>query len=369
MFTFQRKISNGVYARHLTSQIKVGDVGIGGDAPISVQSMTNTDTRDVTATCQQIKELSDVGCEIVRVAVPDNAAAQCLPEIIRNSPIPVIADVHFQPELAHQALEAGVHCLRINPGTIADQKELAAIAEAAGKKRTPIRIGVNGGSIEKELMEKYGSATPQALTESALNHCAFFEKHNCSDLKVSLKSSTASVTIAACRLFAQQSNHPLHIGVTEAGTIQSGTVKSAVAIGTLLMEGIGDTIRVSLSAHPVQEVLVAQRILEACGLRDAQPELISCPTCGRTEIDLIPMVTEVEKELQRLKSEGLTVHLKKVAVMGCSVNGPGEAKDADLGIAGGQNKGVLFKNGKIVASYPEKELVPALIEEIYKYTT
>ena len=361
-------MGNGLCERKPTSRIKVGTVEIGGNSPISIQSMTNTDTRDVTATCQQIKSLSDVGCEIVRVAVPDSTAAQCLPEIIKSSPIPVIADVHFQPELAHQVLKAGIHCLRINPGTIDNRRELAAIADSAGKKNIPVRIGINGGSIEKDILEKYGSATPQALTESALRHCAFFEEHNCPDLKVSLKSSTASVTIAACRLFAQESSHPLHLGVTEAGTAHSGTVKSAVALGTLLMEGIGDTLRVSLSAHPVEEVLVAQRILEACGLREAQPELISCPTCGRTEIDLIPMVTEVEKELQRLKSRGVTINLKKVAVMGCPVNGPGEAKDADLGIAGGKNKGVLFKNGRIVSSYPEEELVPALIEEIHKYT-
>ncbi|MFW5996375.1 MAG: flavodoxin-dependent (E)-4-hydroxy-3-methylbut-2-enyl-diphosphate synthase, partial [Lentisphaeria bacterium] len=338
------------FDRHRTRQIKVGDVCIGGDAPITIQSMTTTDTRAPDTTLEQIEELAQAGCQLIRVAVPDQTAVEALSRILRDSPLPVIADVHFQSKLALAALEVGVHCLRINPGTINDPRQLRQIARTAGELGTPIRIGVNSGSIENHLLDKYGGPVAGALVESALHHCEFFEANHCSNLKVSLKSSNTPITVAAYRKFAAQSSYPLHLGVTEAGTLASGTVKSAVAIGTLLMEGIGDTFRVSLSAPPIEEIHIGRRILEACGLRQARPEIISCPTCGRTEIDLLAMVKRVESEVEKLKRRGYRINLNKIAVMGCIVNGPGEAREADLGIAGGRGRGVLFRKGQTVAT-------------------
>lgn len=358
---------NGLYARRRTRRIQVGNVPIGSNAPVSIQSMTNTDTRNAEATLGQIEELAKAGCELIRVAVPDRAAVDTLPEILRRSSLPVIADIHFQPQLALAALECGVHCIRINPGTINDHKALRQIARTAAELETPVRIGVNSGSVEKYLTEKHGGPTAEALVESALRHCEFFESNRCSAIKVSLKSSNTSTTAAAYRLFSRQTSYPLHLGVTEAGTMESGTVKSAVAIGTLLMEGIGDTIRVSLSAPPIEEIRTGIRILEACGLRQARPEIISCPTCGRTEIDLLSLVKQVETEIEMLKGRGYRLNLDKVAVMGCTVNGPGEAREADLGIAGGKGRGVLFKKGHTVATIPEEELLETLLKEINKH--
>jgi len=355
--------------KRTTRQIVVGSVAIGGGAEVSIQSMTNTDTRDARSTIEQIRQLADAGCELVRLAVPDQTAAETLPEIINSSSLPVIADVHFKAELAKQAINAGIHCLRINPGTISTRQALADIARLTAERDIPVRIGINAGSIEEDIRTKYGGTPPEALVESALRHCDLFERNDCSQIKVSLKSSSTKVTVAACRSFAYKTDYPIHLGVTEAGTVETGTVKSAVAIGTLLMGGIGDTTRVSLSAPPVQEIIVARRILEACGLREAHPEIISCPTCGRTEIDLLPLVNQVETEIQRLKSRGYHINLRKIAIMGCIVNGPGEAREADIGIAGGRGRGVLFKKGQTVATLPEEQLVTALLKEIHLHIT
>ncbi len=356
--------SSGDTNRRPTRGFKLGHVPIGAGAPISIQSMTNTDTRDVDATLGQIKELASVGCDIVRVAVPDQAAVAALPGILAGSRLPVVADIHFDYRLAIASLQAGVHCLRINPGTIGKPAHLALIAECAVAHGVPLRIGINSGSLEDDLLERHGGPTPEALVESAMRHCTFFEEHGCHNLKVSLKTSRVTTTVAACRMFAAQTDYPLHLGVTEAGTFLAGSIKSAVALGTLLLEGIGDTLRVSLTAPPAEEVRIACQILEATGHRQARPEIVSCPTCGRTEIEIFPMAEAVEKEVRRLKAEGYVINLDKIAVMGCIVNGPGEARDADLGIAGGKGKGALFKHGKVIASLPEKELLEALLKEI-----
>jgi (E)-4-hydroxy-3-methylbut-2-enyl-diphosphate synthase len=355
---------SGLIQRRQTRAIQVGAVQIGGGAPVSIQSMTNTDTRDPVATLAQINDLAAIGCEIIRVAVPDAVAAAALPEIIAGSPIPVIADIHFDHQLALAAMDAGIHCIRINPGTIGKRAHLEAIAGRAAKAGIPLRVGVNSGSLENELLDKYGGPTPEAMVESAMRHCEFFEGLGCAQLKVSLKTSNVTSTVAAYRLFAGATDYPLHVGVTEAGTVSSGTIKSAVAIGALLLEGIGDTIRVSLTAPPRDEIPVARKILEAAGLRAARPEIISCPTCGRTEIDLVPLVEAVEDEIERLKVAGKQIDLDRVAVMGCVVNGPGEARHADIGIAGGRHNGVLFRQGKVVRKLNEDELLPALLAEI-----
>jgi (E)-4-hydroxy-3-methylbut-2-enyl-diphosphate synthase len=296
--------------------------------------------------------------------VPDAEAAAALPQIIVGSPIPVIADIHFDHNLALTAIDAGIHCIRINPGTIGNRSHLAAIARRAAAAGIPLRVGVNSGSLEREILDKHGGPTPEAMVESALRHCEFFEDLGCSQLKVSLKTSTVTSTVAAYRLFASATDYPLHVGVTEAGTVASGTIKSAVAIGGLLLEGIGDTIRVSLTAPPRDEIPVARKILEAAGLRAARPEIISCPTCGRTEIDLVPLVEAVEDEIERLKVAGKTINLDRIAVMGCVVNGPGEARHADIGIAGGRHNGVFFRDGKVIRKLAEEELLPALLAEI-----
>lgn len=328
--------------RRKTRAIDIGGVGVGGDNPIRVQSMCNTDTRDVAATLDQIERLAAAGCEIVRLAVLDEAAAKALRPIRRKSPVPLIADIHFDYRLALAAIEAGMDGLRINPGNIGGEKKVDAVVRAAKAARVPIRIGVNSGSVEKELLAKYRGPTPRAMVESALTHVAMLERRGFHDIKISLKSSSVLSTIAAYRLLAKKVEYPLHIGITEAGTLVRGAVKSAVGLGILLWEGLGDTLRVSLTHDPVAEAGVAWEILRAVGLRQRGPEIVSCPTCGRTEIDLIGLAEQVEEKLRPV------TEVFSVAVMGCVVNGPGEAREADIGVAGGRDLGVIFRKGKVV---------------------
>lgn len=342
----------------MTRQIQVGSVAVGGGAPVSIQSMTNTPTQDVTATVAQIRALTTAGCDIVRVAVPDMDAARAVAEIKRQITIPLVVDIHFDYRLALTAVEGGADKVRINPGNIGGRDKVRMVAQACQERGVPIRIGVNGGSLEKPLLECYGGVTPDALVESALGHIRLLEEVGFSDICVSLKSSSVPITMAAYEKMSQVSDYPLHLGVTEAGTLEMGTIKSAVGIGGLLARGIGDTFRVTLTADPVEEIRVAKDILRAVGLRRDGPELIACPTCGRTKIDLIPMAQKVEALLRQI-DKPITV-----AVMGCVVNGPGEARHADVGIAGGNGEGVLFKHGQIVRRVPEEELVPALMELI-----
>lgn len=346
--------------RRKTRQIQVGKVKIGGDAPISVQSMTNTRTDDAAATLRQIGELAAAGCEIIRCAVPDMAAAEGLKRIVSESPIPVIADIHFDYKLALAAIDAGVDGLRLNPGNIGGNDRVAAVVDAAKKRNIPIRIGVNAGSLPKDLLEKYGHPTAEALVEAAWRHIHILEEMDYRNIKVSLKAHDVPLTVAAYRLLASQCDYPLHVGITEAGTINSGIIKSAVGIGTLLAEGIGDTIRVSLTGDPVREVKVAYDILKSLGLREYGPTLISCPTCGRTKINLEKLALEVERRLEKI-SEPITV-----AVMGCVVNGPGEAREADVGIAGGINEGLIFKKGVVLKKVPEACIIDELFAEIDK---
>ena len=338
-----------------TKQINVGGVLIGGGAPIPVQSMCNTRTSDAKATIDQIKRLYAAGCEIIRLAVPDSEAAEALPEIVKASPIPVVADIHFDYRLALAAAEAGVHKIRINPGNIGEAENVRKVAEACKARQIPIRIGVNGGSLEKRLLEKYGHPTAEALVESAQGHIDLLHRYDFDDIALSMKSSTVPLTVAAYRLAAETFPYPLHVGVTETGTAYNGVIRSAVGIGTLLSEGIGDTIRVSLTADPVREVSVGIAILKAAGLRPGGVKFVSCPTCGRTEIDLISLASEVEEKVRGMKRD-ITV-----AVMGCVVNGPGEAREADYGIAGGRGKGILFKKGVVLGTYPYGELCDRLI--------
>jgi len=347
-----------VKKRKKTRQIRVGPVKIGGTAPISVQSMTKTDTRDVRATLAQINLLAAAGCEIVRVAVPDERAAAALPQLVRGSAIPVIADIHFHQRLALQAIAAGVAGLRINPGNIGGLQKLSAIVQRAREKEISIRIGVNSGSLEKDLRKKYGSPTPEALVESALRNIELFERLSFTDIKISIKSPDVRSTVEAYRLLSRKTSYPLHIGVTEAGTAFSGTIKSAVGLGILLAEGIGDTLRVSLTADPVEEVRVGFEILKALGLRQRGPEIISCPTCGRCQIDVAAIAHDIEA---RLAAEKLPL---KIAVMGCEVNGPGEAREADIGIAGSSSRGVLFKKGVIIKKCRSSELLKEFYREI-----
>lgn len=346
--------------RRKTRQIQVGKVKIGGDALISVQSMTNTRTDDAVATLRQIGELAAAGCEIIRCAVPDMAAAEGLKRIVSESPIPVIADIHFDYKLALAAIDAGVDGLRLNPGNIGGNDRVAAVVDAAKKRNIPIRIGVNAGSLPKDLLEKYGHPTAEALVEAAWRHIHILEEMDYRNIKVSLKAHDVPLTVAAYRLLASQCDYPLHVGITEAGTINSGIIKSAVGIGTLLAEGIGDTIRVSLTGDPVREVKVAYDILKSLGLREYGPTLISCPTCGRTKINLEKLALEVERRLEEI-SEPITV-----AVMGCVVNGPGEAREADVGIAGGINEGLIFKKGVVLKKVPEACIIDELFAEIDK---
>lgn len=345
---------------HTTRQIHVGSVPIGGGAPVVVQSMTNTDTRDVPATLAQIERLAAAGCEIVRVAVPDDTAAKAMPALCAASPLPVVADIHFDARLAVASLEGGAAALRINPGNIGGPAKVDMVVDAAKAHKAPIRIGVNSGSLEKELLQRFHGPTPEALVESAMSHVALLEKRGFEAIKISLKSSSVPDTLAAYRLLASRCPYPLHTGITEAGTLLRGAVKSAVGIGILLSEGLGDTIRVSLTHDPVREVEVAWQILRSLGLRQRGPEIISCPTCGRTEIDLIGLAQAVEQRLAHV-SQTFTV-----AVMGCVVNGPGEAREADVGIAGGRGKGILFRKGQVVGSVTggQAELLDALMQEI-----
>jgi len=343
-----------------TRRIQVGSVPVGGGAPVSVQSMCNTDTRDVPATLAQIEALAKAGCEIVRVAVPDADAAAALAAIVRQSPLPVIADIHFDYQLALRAVAGGVAGLRINPGNIGEQRKVREVVAACADAGVPIRIGVNGGSLEKELLAKYGHPTAAAMVESALGHIRILEELNFDRIKVSLKASDVRRTVEAYRLLAAQVDYPLHIGITEAGTTWSGTIKSAVGLGSLLLDGIGDTLRVSLTGDPVEEVRVGWEILKSLGLRERGPVFISCPTCGRCQIDLIATAEEVERRLHDFPKK-LTI-----AVMGCVVNGPGEAREADLGIAGGKGQGLLFRRGEVVRKVRQEELAEALIAEAYK---
>lgn len=343
-----------------TRQINVGGVPVGGGAPCSVQSMCNTDTRDVEATLAQIRGLADVGCEIIRCAVPDMDAALALGRIKSASPIPVIADIHFDYKLALRVLEGGIDGLRLNPGNIGEQWKVAEVVKAAAERRVPIRIGVNAGSLEKELLERYGHPTAEAMVESALGHVRILEELGYHEIKISLKASDVMKTVTAYRLLSERVDYPLHIGITEAGTIFSGTIKSSVGLGILLADGIGDTMRVSLTGDPLDEVRVGYEILKSLGLRRRGVNFVSCPTCGRCQINLIGVAEEVERRLQGVDKQ-ITV-----AVMGCAVNGPGEAREADVGVAGGKGEGLLFRHGEVVRKVPEDQLAEALLEEIEK---
>jgi (E)-4-hydroxy-3-methylbut-2-enyl-diphosphate synthase len=344
--------------RKNTRKIKIGDIYVGGDSPITVQSMTNTDTRDVASTVSQILRLEEAGCQIIRCAIPDMEASEALGRILKQIHIPLVADIHFDYKLALNSINNGVSALRINPGNIGSFDRVQTVAEAAKASGVPIRIGVNSGSVEKDLLASFGKVCPEALVESALRHVEILNKLNFDDIVISLKSSNVLQMIESYRLMSSKVNYPLHIGVTEAGTIWRGTIKSSIGIGTLLSEGIGDTIRVSLTGDPIEEIKVGKEILKAIGLNNEGVEFISCPTCGRTQIDLVNIAKEVEDRLQNLNK-----HVK-VAVMGCAVNGPGEAREADIGIAGGNGEGLIFKHGTIIKKVKEKDLVEELIKEI-----
>lgn len=339
-------------------QITVGNVVIGGDAPVVIQSMTNTDTCDAQATLRQIDALTQAGCQIVRCTVPNQEAADAMKIICANSPIPVVADIHFDYKLALAAIAAGVSKIRLNPGNIGERKNIKAVADAARERKIPIRIGVNSGSVEKEILAKYGGPTPEAMVESALYHAALLNAFAFDDICISIKSSSVPDTMKAYRLAAEKTEYPLHLGVTEAGTEYMGTIKSATGIGGLLAMGIGDTIRVSLTDDPVKEIHAAKAILKAVGLAESGVNVVSCPTCGRTKIDLIRIAKEVEQRVATMDKK------IKVAVMGCVVNGPGEAREADVGIAGGDGVGLVFRKGEILRKVPEEQLVDALMEEI-----
>lgn len=346
--------------RRKTRQIAVGSLKIGGDSPISVQSMTNTDTANVKATVNQIKSLKKTGCEIVRVAVPNMEAAEALAEIKQAAAIPVIADIHFDYRLALKAIDGGIDGLRLNPGNIGDKQRIETVVKAAIENKTPIRIGVNAGSLEKDILERYGHATAEAMVESALRHIRILEDLDFREIKISLKASDVWRTIDAYRLLAQKVDYPFHIGITEAGTIFSGTVKSAIGLGVLLAEGIGDTLRVSLTGDPVEEVRVGWEILKAMKLRERGVNIISCPTCGRIKLDIITLANEIEKRLSHITRP------INIAVMGCVVNGPGEAEEADIGIAGGDGAGLLYIKGKPAKKVKEEDIVEAVMEEVEK---
>ncbi len=346
--------------RRKTRVLTIGKVKIGGDNPIVVQSMTNTKTENVEATVKQINELAALGCEVIRCAIPTMEAAKAIAQIKKGISIPMIADIHFDYKLALEAIKSGVDGLRLNPGNIGGRDRVEAVVKAAKERNLPIRIGVNGGSLPQDLLQKYGHPTAEALVEAAWRHIHILEDMHYNNIKISLKAHDVPLTIAAYRLLASQCDYPLHVGITEAGTVNSGIIKSAVGIGALLAEGIGDTIRVSLTGDPANEVKVAYQILKALNLRDYGPTLISCPTCGRTSIDLEKAATEVEKRLAAIK-EPITV-----AVMGCVVNGPGEAREADVGLAGGKGEGLIFQKGQILRKVPENVLVDELFKEIDK---
>ena len=344
----------------MTKKLMVGSVPVGGGTPVTIQSMCNTKTDQVDATVAQIHALEAAGCEIIRIAVPDEAAAMAVDCIKEQITIPLIADIHFNYKLAIMCAERGIDALRINPGNIGGEERVKAVAEACRRKRIPIRIGVNGGSLEKSLRAKYGGVTAEALVESAMGHVKLLNRYDFDDICISVKCSDVPLTMRSYTLLSQQTDYPLHLGVTEAGTPAMGMIKSAMGIGGLLCMGIGDTMRVTLTADPVEEVYAAQRILRAAGLRRDGVNLIACPTCGRTRIDLIPMAEEVERRLAGCK-KNITV-----AVMGCAVNGPGEASAADVGIAGGDGEGLIFRKGEILYKVPQEQLVDALMKEIEK---
>lgn len=345
--------------RKKTRKIKIGNIFIGGDSPITIQSMTNTDTRDVKSTLNQINDLKKAGCEIVRCAAFDEDACNALKEIVKNTDIPVVADIHFDYRLALKSIENGVSAIRINPGNIGSRERIKLVADAAKEKNIPIRVGVNSGSLEKDLLEKYGKVCPEALVESALRNIEILDDFNFSDIVISIKSSDVLQMIESYRMISEKVDFPLHLGVTEAGTKFRGTIKSSIGIGTLLSEGIGDTIRVSLTDDPVEEVKAANEILKSLGLKKGV-EIISCPTCGRTQIDVINIAKKVEDKLSDCNKN------LKVAIMGCIVNGPGEAREADVGIAGGKGEGLIFKKGKIVKKVKEENLIDELFKEIDK---
>lgn len=352
-------MENGVrFIRKETREVKVGDVFIGGAHPITVQSMTNTDTRDVKATVEQIKRLEDAGCEIVRLAVPDDEAADAIKGICKAIKIPLVADIHFDYRLAIKSMENGANKIRINPGNIGDINNVKKVAELAKSRNIPIRIGINSGSLDKSILKKYNGVTAEGMVESAQSHIEILEDLGFEDIVVSLKASNVSLTLEACRLFSKRFKYPQHLGVTEAGTIKAGTIKSAVGIGGLLAEGIGDTIRVSLTGDPVEEVIAGKYILRSLGLREHGVDLVSCPTCGRCMVDLIPIAEAVEKRIAALNKN------IKVAVMGCAVNGPGEARGADIGIAGGKGEFLLFKKGEIIKKVSQETAIDELMAEI-----
>lgn len=345
--------------RRKTQKVRCGNIFIGGDSPVSIQSMTNTDTRSIDETILQIKSLEEAGCEIVRIAIPDMEAAMAVSKIKKNISIPLVADIHFDYRLALKCIENGIDKLRINPGNIGDAKRVEKIVNEAKAREIPIRIGVNAGSLEKNIIEKYG-VTPKALVESAMGHVKILENLDFDKIIISLKASDVKLTLDAYRLLAEKVNYPLHIGITEAGTVWRGTIKSAIGIGSLLLNGIGDTLRVSLTGDPVEEVKVAKEILQALDIRKFGVNFISCPTCGRTQIDLVKLAKKIEDNLSHIN---LPI---TIAVMGCAVNGPGEAREADIGIAGGKGSALLFKKGEIIRKVPEGEIIDAILEEVKK---
>lgn len=344
--------------RRKTKEISVGGVKIGGGAPVSIQSMTNTQTDDVRATVAQINELSNVGCEIVRIAVPDRHAAAAIPEIIKGTEIPLIADIHFDYRLALSAIKGGIHGLRLNPGNIGSRERIGEVVRAAKESGISIRIGVNAGSLESDILEKHGHPVPEALVESAMRHIEILEDMDFGDIKVALKASDVWTTVKSYRLLAEKVDYPFHIGITEAGTLSSGTVKSAVGLGILLAEGIGDTMRVSLTAPPTEEVRVGWEILKSLGMRERGIDIVSCPTCGRIKIDCITIATEIERRLAHI-SEPV-----KVAVMGCVVNGPGEAVESDVGVAGGDSSGMIYVKGEAVGRVGEARIIESVVAEV-----
>ena len=347
-----------IFMRKQKRIVNIGGVKIGGDNPVAIQSMCNTDTRDVKATVNQIHELENAGCEIIRVAVPDMVAAKAVADIKKQIHIPLVVDIHFDYRLALECMKNGADKVRINPGNIGDRDRVKQVVEMAKEREIPIRIGVNGGSLERELLQKYGGVTADALVESAMGHVAILDELNFNNVVVSIKISDVPKMLCAYRKFNEISDIPLHIGVTESGTLKGGTVKSAVGIGALLAEGIGDTMRVSLTANPVEEIYAAYDIQKVLGMRKTGAEIVSCPTCGRTQLDLISIANEVEKRAANIDKP------IKIAVMGCAVNGPGEAREADIGIAGGKGEGLIFKKGEIIKKVPQDSLVDELMKEI-----
>ena len=352
----------------MTRRVMCGSVPIGGGAPVSIQSMTNVDTRDEKALLRQIEELSEAGCDIVRVAIPDQAACESFAQVRKKTDVPLVADIHFDYRLAIGAIEAGADKIRINPGNIGKDEYVQKVVEAAKQRHVPIRVGVNSGSLDKKMLEKYGGVTAEALAESALRTVAYMENLGFEDLVLSIKSSNVPMTYAAYTLASRKTDVPMHIGITESGTPANGKLKSAIGIGGLLLAGIGDTLRVSLTDDPVQEVIFGRRILEAVGLREKSIEIVSCPTCGRTEVDLIALAEEAEARLNVIAARRQEKHMKplKVAVMGCVVNGPGESREADYGIAGGRGEGLIFAHGEVMEKVPEDQLLDRLIERIEK---